>query len=152
MKKALSVVLCFCLCLLAAAAPAEETEDGSFLLKIRDRSDLDLTYLRFDFYVGDEYRGCTVSCPDEGEDFYRAPCDASSPDELENLRIECSYGFSDLAPEDAILQVMTGNPAEEHPVDMADLNPEPGQEYWLVLLSDGDAAWLETEDAEKPVG
>ena len=153
MKKLLSVVLCLCLCLPAGtAALAEETGDGSFLIKVWDESGLNPTYLHFDFYVGDEYRGCAVSCPDEGEDFYRGPYEPSSPEELETLRIECCYGISNLAPEDAVLQVMMGNPAEEHPVEMAELVPEPGQVYRLVLRSDGDAAWLEPAEEEKPAG
>ena len=31
------------------------------------------------------------------------------------MKIECSYGVSDFAPEDAILQVMMGKALEEHP-------------------------------------
>ena len=52
---------------------AETTGDDSILLKVWNRSGLEISYLRFDYYVGDEYRGLTASCPDEGEDFYRSP-------------------------------------------------------------------------------
>ena len=159
MKKALSVILCLCL-LLGAAASAEEkaapgsveitdemkqeevTGDNSFLLKIWNQSGVEISYLRFDFYVGDEYRGLVASCPDEGEDFYRIPYEPATPEEMNDLRIRCSYGISDLSPEDALLQLMTGNAAEEHPVDLLDFLPVCGQVHRMVLTMDGSDAWL----------
>ena len=129
---------------------AEETGDDSFQLKIWNQSGLDISYLRFDFYVGGEYKALIASCPDEGEDFYRVPYEPETPDELENLRIECSYGISDLSPEDAILQLMMGIPAEEHPVDFGGLRPESGKVYRLVLAVDGDYAWFVEMDISEP--
>ena len=67
-------------------------------------------YLRCDFFIGHEYRGLIASCPNEGEDFYRVPYTPESLKELKDLRIECSYGVSDLSPEEAILQLMMGKP------------------------------------------
>ena len=142
MKKLLSVILCLCL-LGCASAYAEEDEPGedSFLLKIRDRSGLEMSYLRFDLYVGEEYRGLICSCPNEGEDFYRAPCSVGDAEELKDLRVLVSYGVSDLSPEDAILQVMMGNPQEEHELLTLEFIPEYGQTYELDLVSDGAGGW-----------
>ena len=143
MKKLLSVILCLCL-LGCASAYAEEDEPGedSFLLKIRDRSGLEMSYLRFDLYVGEEYRGLICSCPNEGEDFYRAPCSVGDAEELKDLRVLVSYGVSDLSPEDAILQVMMGNPQEEHELLTLDFIPEYGQTYELNLVPDDAGGWL----------
>ena len=124
---------------------AETTGDDSILLKVWNLSGLEISYLRFDYYAGDEYRSLTASCPDEGEDFYRSSYFPETPGELENLRIECSYGVSDLPPEDAIIQLMMGNPAEEHPVDMAetaDLSLECGKAYHLILTGGSEEAAL----------
>ena len=68
------------------------------------------------------------------------------------MKGQCAVFLNGVAPEDAVLQVMMGNPAEEHPVEMAELVPEPGQVYRLVLRSDGDAAWLEPAEEEEPAG
>ena len=143
MKKILSVILCVCLLGCAAAFAEEEDElnEHSFLLKVRDRSGLEITYLRFDLYVGEEYRGMVCSCPDEGEDFYRCPAVFETAEGREGVRIEVSYGVSDLAPEDAILEVMKGNPAEEHALTVIDPLPEGGAEYSLDLVPDGAEGW-----------
>ena len=139
MRKLLSVILCMCLLGCAAAYAEEEAGEDTFLLKIWDQSGLKISYLRFDLYVGEEYRGLICSCPNEGEDFYRVPYTPETPDELENLRIEYSYGISDLSPEDAILQLMMGKPAEEHEVEGTELKPEAGKIYDLSLvMMDGD--------------
>ena len=110
--------------------------------KREQKSGLEISYLRFDFYLGEDYVGLICSCPNEGEDFYRVPYSAEDPEELEKLRIECSYGISDLSPEDAILQVMMGNPAEEHALLTLDFVPEAGQTYELNLVSDGENGWM----------
>lgn len=158
MKKILSVIL-FAFLFAGAAAFAEEettvpvvrvsddmlageeTGDDSILLKIWDQSGLDITYLRFDLYAGDEYRGLIASCPDEGEDFYRVPFEAA-PEELKDLRIRCAYGVSELAPEDAILELMKGNPAEEYEVEAPELVPESGKIYHLILAANGEEPLL----------
>ena len=96
MRKLLSVILAI-LCLLGAVASAEEEVGGnSFLLRIWDESGLTISYLRFDQYIGENYAGLVCSCPNEGEDFYRFPYETENPEELQNLRIEMSYGISDL--------------------------------------------------------
>ena len=124
----------------------ETTGDDSILFKIWNLSMLrNIAYLRFDYYVGDEYRGMTASCPNEGEDFYCCPYTPESPEELKDLRIECSYGISDLPPEDAILQLMMGNPAEEHEVDlqdMADYVLECGKVYHFAFAGGSEYAAL----------
>lgn len=135
----LSLILCLAACM---AAPAEEADSNSFLLRIRDESGLKISYLRFDIYAGENYTGLVCSSPNEGEDFYRFPGSVDSPEELKDLRIEMSYGISDLSPEDAILQVMTGNPAEEHQLLTLDFVPECGRIYDMKLVSDGADGWL----------
>ena len=58
--------------------------------------------------------------------------------QVRNCPWDC-YGISDLSPEDAILQVMMGKPAEEHEVEGPDLKPEAGKIYDLSLvMMDGD--------------
>ena len=80
-----------------------------------------------------------ASCPNEGEDYYRVPYTPESLKELKDLRIECSYGISDLSPEEAILQLMMGKPAEEYEVEGPDLKPEAVKIYDLSLvMMDGD--------------
>lgn len=139
MKKILSMILCACLLLCSTALGEGEADENTFLLKVWDKSGVKISYLKFDFYAGDRLAGRVLSCPNEGEDFYRVPYSPASPEDLEKLRIECSYAVSDLAPEDAILQAMAGNPAEEHPLMTLDLKPECGQEYPLDLVKDGDS-------------
>ena len=63
-------------------ASAEETDGNSVLLKIRNCSDLEISYLRFDIYRGDEPAGIVVSCPNDGEDFYRCPYTPENQEEL----------------------------------------------------------------------
>ena len=92
-------------------------------------------------YIGGNYAGLVCSRPNEGEDFFRFPFSLSSPEEPEDLRIECSYGVSDLAPEDAILQVMMGGTLEEHSLLTLDFTPERGKTYDLKLVSDGEETW-----------
>ena len=84
-----------------------------------------------------QFADLKVDRPGEGEDKYKM-----RQEELKNLRIEVSYGVSDLDPEDAILQVMTGNPAEEHQLLTLDYVPECGRIYDMKLVSDGADGWL----------
>jgi len=137
MKRYLLLVLV--LCLAVSVVQAEEMEEGSFLFRVWNRSGVEISYLRCDFFIGHEYRGMIASCPNEGEDFYRVPYTPESLEELKDLRIECSYGVSDLSPEEAILQLMMGKPAEEHEVEGPNLQPEAGKIYDLSLvMMDGD--------------
>ena len=142
MKKLLSWILCLCLLLGTAAFAEEDAGDDTFLLKIHDRSGLDISYLRFDFYAGDQYRGYVCSSPNEGEDFYRCPYSTDDPEELKNLRIEVSYGVSDLSPEDAIIQVMMGKEMEEHKIGTLEQAFELGEEYDMSLIGDGETYQL----------
>ena len=68
--------------------------------------------------------------------------------QVRNCPRDC-YGISDLSPEDAILQVMMGKPAEEHPLLTLDLIPEGGKVYDLVLSPDGETGWQLTPVEEK---
>ena len=137
MKKILSMMLCICLLLGAAAAEEKAVGDDAFLLRIWNESGLEITYLHFDFYNGETLACTTASCPNEGEDYYRAEYSATS-EELKNLRIQCAYGVSGLEPEEALLEFMKGNPAEEHPVQVPELVPENGKVYDLELVKDGE--------------
>lgn len=137
MKKLLTWILCLCLLMGTAAFAEEEAGDDSFLLKIYDQSGLEISYLRFDFYAGEQYMGYVCSTPDEGEDFYRCPYSTDNPEELKDLRIEVAYGVSDLAPEDAILQVMMGKEMEEHKVGTIEQEFELGKEYDIFLIGEG---------------
>jgi hypothetical protein len=145
MKRLLSVIaiLSLVLCLMGCmTASAEEVDNDSFLLRIWDESGLTVSYLRFDTYVGESYTGLVCSSPNEGEDFYRFPYSVDSSEELKDLRVEISYGISDLPSEDAILQVMMGNPAEEHKLLTLDFVPECGKIYDMKLVSGGEDGWL----------
>ena len=137
MKKLLTWILCLCLMTGTAAFAEEEAGGDSFLLKVHDQSGLEISYLRFDFYAGEQYMGYVCSTPDEGEDFYRCPYSTDNPEELKNLRIEVSYGVSDLDPEDAILQVMMGKEMEEHKLGTLGQEFEPGKEYDIFLIGEG---------------
>ena len=137
MKKILSMILCICLLLGATATAEEGPGEDSFLLRIWNESGLEISYLHFDFYTGDFLACTTASCPNEGEEFYRAEFSVT-PETAKDLRIWCAYGISDLAPEDAILEFMTGKPREEHPVEMPEITPENGKIYDLELVSDGE--------------
>ena len=137
MKKLLTWILCLCLLTGTAAFAEEEAGGDSFLLKVHDQSGLAISYLRFDFYAGEQYMGYVCSSPDEGEDFYRCPYSTDNPEELKNLRIEVSYGVSDLDPEDAILQVMMGKEMEEHKLGTLGQEFELGKEYDIFLIGEG---------------
>ena len=136
MKKILSMMLCICL-LLGTAAAEEAVSEDSFLLRIWNESGTEISYLHFDFYTGDILATTTASCPNEGEEFYRAEC-SMTPEQLKDLRIRCAYGISALEPEEALMEFMKGNPGEEHPVAMPELKPENGRVYDLELVPDGE--------------
>ena len=99
MKKILSMILCVCLLFGAAALAEEEAADeNTFLVKVWNKSGEEISYLRFAFFAGDRQLGYVLSCPNEGEDFYRVPCSPGDPEDLKDLRIEVSYGISELSP------------------------------------------------------
>ena len=133
MKKFLSLVLCICL-LPCFTANAAVTDPNTILLKVSNLTDLEISYMRFDLYRGDEYIGLVASCPNEGEDFYRCLIELETPEEAEDLQIKYSYGISDLSPEEAVLQVMMGNPAEEYPLAAPELTLECGETYLIALI------------------
>lgn len=113
---------------------------AGFLLKVYDRSGLaNVSYLRIDYYAGEEQLGFLCSCPDNGEDFYRFPIEVSRPEDLKAMKLELSYGSSDLPPEEAILQVLSGVPAEKHPLLTLDWAAESGKTYSMNLVP---GSWL----------
>lgn len=139
MKRLLFLILCLCLLCGITAFAEEVPDENSFLLKVQNYSDLEISYFRFDFYRGDELVCSVVSCPNEGEDFCRCLYTVENQDELKDLRIEYAYGISDLSPEEAVLQVMAGNPAEEHPLPSPELSLECGVIYDIILIQVEDS-------------
>ena len=148
MKKILSLILCLCLAagMWLAAAAEEQVGSNAFLLKIRDESGLEITYLRFDVYVkeGDSeyYAGFACSCPNEGEDFYRFEYEAADAEELKNLRIEVSSVKSELPPEEAILRAMSEQPENGQHLLTLDFVPEGGKVYDLKLVPGEGDTWI----------
>ena len=145
MKKLLSVILCLCV-LGCAVACAEEAGEDTFLLKIWDKSGLEITYLRSAVLIplvlrGTDLHNSLINSRVRCSTISRAPCSAGDAEELKDLRVVVSCGKSDLAPEDAILEVMKGNPAEEQELLTLDFVPEYGKTYCLDLAADGDGGW-----------
>ena len=154
MKRILAAILCACL-LFCTAATAETVEEDAFLIKIFNRSELKISYLHFDYYIGDEIQGTQLVCPNEGEDFYRFELareglySLKKNEGLKDLRVEISYGVSDLSPEDAIIEAYMGNSVVEYPLMTLGMIPEFGKVYDLDLVSDGEQGWkLEEVKAE----
>lgn len=113
------------------------TELTGFFMKIYDNSGLEnVSYLRADVYQDDKLKYFTCSCPDTGEDFYRFFFDTDTAEDPKKMRIEFSYGISDLPPEEAILSVMSGTPPEEHKLLTQDIAAEGGKTYCLSLEAD----------------
>lgn len=66
-----------------------------------------------------------------------------TPSYIEGLRFELAYGISELDdPEEAMISVMEGNPAEEHTLLTLDFAPVCGNVYGLALTKDEGGAWV----------
>ena len=118
------------------------TELTGFFMKIFDKTGLEkISYLRADVYVGDERRDLTYTYPKEGEDFYRF---LFVPEELTEMSIRFSYGVSDLAPEDAALEMLRGAPVEEHELLTLNFIPEGGKTYCLNLEANSEGGFALT--------
>ena len=134
-------------------APSRENapaEPAGFMLKVYDRTGLgNISYLRVDYSAGGDQLGYICSCPNEGEDFYRFPIETRDTNDLKNITMMLSYGVSDLTPEEAILRVMSGEPVEEHPLLMTDLEAESGKTYTMDLVPSG---WQLVPAEESPAG
>ena len=142
MKRVLSMVLCAACLLLCACAFAEETPGDGFLLKVWDESGLEISYLKFEIYAGGQLRSLVMSCPNEGEDFYRCEYAPLDPEEQKDLRIVCSYGVSELPPDEAILAAYSGKSVEEYPLlTLENGGFEAGQVYELRLVPGEDGSW-----------
>ena len=127
-------------CAVCGAPPRDyaPTALTGFFLKICDHSGLEnVSYLRADVRRDDTLQYFICSCPDAGEDFYRFFFDTDTAEDPKKLQIEFSYGVSDLPPEEAILSVLSGAPAEEHPLLTLDMAAEGGKTYSLSLEADG---------------
>ena len=126
-------------------APAKAVQPDAFLLKIRNATTLDISYLRFDLFFDalgadgtDQFAGIVYSAPQAGEDFYRCELIATHPEKMRFLRIELSYGVSDLTPTEAVSQCWRGEGGEEHHLLTLDFTPSLGREYDLELRYDGE--------------
>lgn len=134
--------------LMGAVATADPVSADAFLLKIRNSTAIDISYLRFDLFFdepdyADKPINSVFSAPKAGEDFYRCELIATHPEKMRFLRIELSYGVSELSPLDAVAQCWKGQPAEEHHLLTLDFTPRLGKEYDLRLVDDGEEWVLE---------
>lgn len=147
MKRVFLLVLVFLMTTVIGmnVAPAKAVQDDAFLLKIRNGTTLDISYLRFDLFFdalgpdgADQFAGIVYSTPQTGEDFYRCELIATHPEKMRFLRIELSYGVSELDPTDAVAQCWRGESGEEHHLLTLDFTPGLGKEYDLSLVGDGE--------------
>lgn len=132
-------------CEVCGAPPRDyaPTELTGFFLKVYDHSGLEnVSYLRADVFKDDKLQCFICSCPDAGEDFYRFFIDMDTVDDIKKMRIELSYGISDLPPEEAILKVLSGTPGEEHKLLTQDIAAEGGKTYCLSLEADGKNGYI----------
>lgn len=134
--------------MMCTVADADTVSPDAFLLKIRNSTTIDMSYLRFDLYFDEaEYADKPInsvfSAPQAGEDFYRCELIATHPEKMRFLRIELSYGVSELSPLDAVAQCWRGEPGEEHHLLTLDFTPMLGREYDLRLDADGEEWVLE---------
>ena len=149
-KRCFTTVLAVCL-LICTNHPvkAESTEpQDSFLLRVWNQTDLEISYLRFDYFLGDAQQGYVLCCPNEGEDFYRFEVSKEglysleTGNELNDFRAECSYCISELSPEDAILSAMMGTDMGEIWFQTLEIKPVFGEEYDYLFTEDGEGGYL----------
>ena len=149
MKKVLLVFLSLCL-LLCGTVFAEETpaEDGDpaadeCVIRLWNRTGKDCSYIRFSMWHGEMLLGYVLSCPNEGEEFYRCPVSMDQLDTAEGaeqLRIELAMAFSEESPEDAIISAMMGKPAPEEACGEMTAELESGEfaDYELAMNEAGE--------------
>ena len=144
MKKVLLVFLSLCLLMcgitFAEEAPAEDGNPaaGECVIRLWNRTGKDCSYIRFSMWQGERMLGYVLSCPNEGEDFYRCPVSMDqldAADGAEPLRIELAMAFSEESPEDAIISAMMGKPAPEEACGemTADLKSGEFSDYDLAM-------------------
>ena len=151
MKRVCVLVLVFLMATvigIGSVALADPISSDAFLLKIRNSTTIDISYLRFDLFFdepdyADKPINSIFSAPKAGEDFYRCELIATHPEMMRFLRIELSYGVSELEPVEAVAQCWRGVPGEEHHLLTLDFTPRLGKEYDLRLVDDGDEWVLE---------
>ena len=149
MKKVFLVFmsLCVLLCGIAFAeeAPAEDGDPAAdeCVIRLWNRTGKDCSYIRFSMWQGEMMLGYVLSCPNEGEDFYRCPVSMDqfdSTEEAEPLRIELAMAFSEESPEDAIISAMMGKPAPEEACGEMTADLESGEfaDYELTMNEAGE--------------
>ena len=98
--------------------------------------------MRFDIFLGEEQQAQFLACPDEGKDYIEIEIGTDSlysynePEDLDKLRIECYLGYSDLSPEDAILEAYSGKDVDQKRIEELDLLPEFGREYSFRVVEE----------------
>lgn len=112
MKRVIILVLVFLMTTvigICSGGVAEPVSPDAFLLKIRNGTTLDISYLRFDLFFdalgpdgADQFAGIVYSTPQAGEDFYRCELIATHPEKMRFLRIDLSYGVGNDALEGII--------------------------------------------------
>ena len=149
MKKVLLVFLSLCLLLCgivsAEEAPAEDGDPAAdeCVIRLWNRTGKDCSYIRFSMWQGEMMLGYVLSCPNEGEDFYRCPVSMGQLDTAEGaepLRIELAMAFSEERPEDAIISAMMGKPAPEEACGEMTADLESGEfaDYELTMNEAGE--------------
>ena len=149
-KRCFTAALAVCLLVCAVCPVRGESAEPpkSFLLKIWNQTGLEISYLRFDYFLGDEQQGYVLCCPDEGEDFYRFEVSEDglysleTGKELKDFRAECAYCISELNPEEAILSAMMGKEMDETWFQTLELEPVFGEEYEYLFTGDGEGCYM----------
>ena len=145
MKKAAAIILALALLLSCGAALAGEAPaDDAIRFRVWDESGSGSVYMRFDVFVSDQLRAMALACPNEGDDFIEWEIVAGDlfgedePADPASIRLECYLGFSDLPPEDAIMQAYAGQDVSQIPVTWAPFTPEFGTMYEFRAVPDED--------------
>ena len=150
MRKCFSKVFAICMLIYTVCPIMAEPAgpEDSFLLRIWNQTDLEISYLRFDYFLGDMQQGYVLCCPNEGENFYRFEVSEEglysleTGKELEDFRVECSYCVSELSPEEAILSAMMGKDMGEIWFQTLEIQPVFGEEYDYLFTENGDGGYL----------
>lgn len=119
-----------------------DTDPGKFIYDIRDATETGSVYMRVYFYLGDELQGMTLASADEGEDsipFTFLPSELytyTAPEDLEEFKLECYLGYSDLEPDDAVLNAYSSDDVDEVYVGTIENAPAPGEKYNCDIVVD----------------
>ena len=119
-----------------------DPENRKFIYDIRDATETGSAYMRVYFYLGDELQGMTLASADEGKDsipFTFLPSELytyTAPEDLEEFKLECYLGYSDLEPDDAVMHAYSGEDVDEVYVGTIENAPAPGEKYDCDIVVD----------------